>query len=222
MLFPQTPKNGMITRSVAPSRLQQAAGSQSMKGTGAKWDKLKQEQMGQVGEAFGQAKEAAGQQLGAASLEADRRTQMDLARNANASGGFGGAEQAMRTEATRKNVEQTGMAKAGMEAQLSAQEAQAKQEISQNIAQMKMDDEHFAQQFGLAKEQFAAAKEQWGMEFKENQKTNMLMALLNMKKTGMGPEAYAQYYNTYSGFYPGAPAPTFNPGGNFSQDVYNG
>lgn len=184
------------------SALQKAAEAEAMD---KKWGDLKTEQTGQVTEAFGKARESAGQQLGAASLEADRRSKMDLARNANASGGFGGAEAKMRTQATQENVQQTGMAKAGMEADLSAQEAQAKQGISQNISQMQMDDTHFAQQFGLAEEQFAAAKHQWSLEFAENKRTNMLMAALNIKKVGLDTNAFNNIQDTLYRFFPNAP-----------------
>ena len=199
MLF-QTPAQKSV--------LQKAADSKAMD---TKWGDLETKQKGEIGTAFGAAKESAGQQLGAASLEADRRSQMDLARNANASGGFGGAEQKMRTLATQENVQQTGMAKAGMEAQLNAQEAQAKQGVSQNVAQMKMDDSHFAQQFGLAEQQFAAAKQQWSMEFKENQRTNEFMALLNAKKVKMTPDAYAAYWPTVRPIYGDFPRPMLGP-----------
>ena len=173
-----------IRKAAAPTQLQQAAAAPAMVDNSARFDALKKEELGQVGTAFGKAKEAAGQQLGAAQLEGDRRMQEDLARNANASGGFGGAEQKMRTLATQQNAEQTGMARAGVEAQLGAQQAQAEQGVTSDVAKMQQQDMQFQQTYGLDQEKLGEARRQFDASFGLEQKAQLVNTLTALKTGG--------------------------------------
>lgn len=116
--------------------------------------------------------------------EAQRQNKLNLMRNANASGGFGGAEQKMQDEsnlALNKAFEEG-------DANLGVQEAQTRMGVAEAERGRKFQGEQQALQLKQQGEQFKASLAQAGeffnKEFGENQKTNLINAMNAMKDKG--------------------------------------
>lgn len=120
--------------------------------------------------------------------EAKRLSAMNLARNANASGGFGGAEQKLQDESNLK----LNQAFAANEGDVTAQEAAAKTGLA---------EAEQARQFAGSENEKnrAQASDFFNKEFGENQRTNMINSVIALRQAGFAnPEAWRQAFN--SGF----------------------
>lgn len=145
----------------------------------------------------------------AGQIEAERQNKLNLLRNANASGGFGGAEQKLQDESNTKL--QQGFA--ANEAGIGAQESQAKLGIGEAERQRafqtseRLGSESFAgEQARLGREQqesqfgrsLAQAGDFFNKEFGENQKTNLINAMIALKKSGFFDKNMDELANFFS------------------------